>query len=185
MQSNNTINNWNINLINEKSFIQKYIIGTFIFKPDICPFCKKGMSGIKNHESDLNPIQWKCNNYKCCRNLPIRKGSIFQFNTKTPLSILYNIMKYSIVDNFNVSKLASKLEEIYNIESLNKKFIYSYIFILRKNKSSILRNLYSIERLASNNANSILCIDESLFTHTDGMQTWVFGIINTDTNEIC
>ena len=94
MQSNNTNKNWNINLINERSFIQKYIIGAFIFKPDICPFCKKDMIGIKNHESDINPIQWKCNNYKCCRNLPIRKGSIFQFNTKIPLSILYNIMKY-------------------------------------------------------------------------------------------
>ena len=93
-------------------------------------------------------------------------------------------MKYWIVDNFNVSKIASKLEEIYNIESLNKKFIYSYIFILRKIISSFLRNVYSIERLASNNANNILCIDESLFTHTDGMQTWIVGIINTDTNEI-
>ena len=76
-------NIWKINLEREKDFIKKFIIGSFIFKPEICPFCKKGTIGYKNNESELNPFQFKCNNYKCSRNIPIRKGTIFQFNAKT------------------------------------------------------------------------------------------------------
>ena len=74
-------------------------------------------------------------------------------------------------------------EEIYT-EKLDRRFIYNIIINLRKIIASYLRNVYSLERLVGNNANQTLCIDESLFTLTEGAQTWVFGILNVNTDEI-
>ena len=73
---------------------------------------------------------------------------------------------------------------VYKREKLNRKFIYNFIINLRKIIASYLLNVYSLERLAGNNAHQILCVDESLFTHTEGAQTWVVGILNVNTDEI-
>ena len=178
MNNNNTDNQWNANLQRERDVITKYVIGSFIIKPNICPYCKKGIISIINKESEYNPIQFKCNNYKCCRNIPIRHNSIFKFNPKIPISVLYNIMKLWLIDEFNVSKISTKIEEIYNREKLDRRFIYNFIINLRKIIASYLRNVYSLERLAKKNAHQTLCVDESLFSHTEGAQTWVVGILN-------
>ena len=34
------------------------------------------------------------------------------------------------------------------------------------------------------NKNGIIAIDESLFTHKEGKQVWIVGLINLNTNEI-
>ena len=47
-----------------------------------------------------------------------------------------------------------------------------------------MSNAYSLERLARNNAYHTLCEDNSLFTHTEGAQTCVVGILNVNTDEI-
>jgi hypothetical protein len=38
--------------------------------------------------------------------------------------------------------------------------------------------------LVNTNANQVVCVDESLFTHQEGQQTWVVEIINTNNNNI-
>ena len=85
-------------------------------------------------------------------------------------------MKLWLIDDSNVSKISTKIEEIYMKEKIDRRFIYNFIFNLRKIISSYLCNVYCLEGLAANNANQTLCVDEPLFTHTEGAQTWVFGI---------
>lgn len=80
-------------------------------------------------------------------------------------------MKYWLIDAFNISKIKTKLEEKYNIESIDTRFIYSFIFTCRKIIASYSSNVYSLEILASNNLNMVVCVDESLFTHQQGIQT--------------
>ena len=94
-------NPWNLDITAEREFITKNVIGIFIQKPDICPIWKTGKIGFKNYDSFNNPIQYKCNNYKCYRNISIRKETIFEYNPRTPLSVLFKIIKLWIVDSFN------------------------------------------------------------------------------------
>ena len=94
-------NPWKLEITIERGFITKNVIGTFIQNPDIYQICKKGKVGFKNNDSFNNPIQYKCNFYKCCRNISIRKGTIFQYNSRTPFSVLFKIIKLWIVDSFN------------------------------------------------------------------------------------
>ena len=84
--------NGNRNIANEREFIKTNIIGSFIQKPDICPVCYVGIMGFKNKESILNPIEFKCNNYKCTLNFHIRKDTIFEFNPKKQISVLCTII---------------------------------------------------------------------------------------------
>ena len=177
-------NPWNVDITAEREFITKNIIGTFIQKPEICPICETGKIGFKNNNSINNPIQYKCNNYKCCRNISIRKDTIFEYNPRTPFSVLFKIMNLWIVDSFNALQIKKKLEEDYNLEKVDSRFIYNFLFNCRRIIASYLRNVYALERLVNTNANQIVCVDESLFTHQEGQQTWVVGIINTTNNNI-
>ena len=79
-------------------------------------------------------------------------------------------MKYWLVDAFNVAIFKSKLEENYNLDSVDTWFIYSFILNWRKIIAFYLRNVYSLERLGKKNSNNIECIDESLFTIQQGLQ---------------
>ena len=81
-------------------------------------------------------------------------------------------------------KIKSKLEELYNIDNVDIRLIYKFLFINRKAIATYIRNIYIIDRLAFKNANHHISIDESLFTHNNGNQVWVVGLINIDTNSI-
>ena len=131
-----------------------------------------------------NPLQFKCNNYKCCRNFPIRKGTIFSFSPRIPISVLYRIINYWLVDSLNVTNIKAKLEELYNINKVDSRFIYNFIFACRRIIANYLKNVYSLERLANTNSNITVCVDESLFTHQQGEEIWVVGLINTSNNEV-
>ena len=41
-----------------------------------------------------------------------------------------------------------------------------------------------LDRLTETNAHNLIAIDESLFTHKEGKQVWIVGLINLNTNEI-
>ena len=76
----------------------------FYYINTICPYCNHGAVGTKNYGSIYNPIQGKCNYYKCSRNIYLRKGTIFEINSKTPVSVLYNILKFWLIDEMNAKK---------------------------------------------------------------------------------
>ena len=81
MESNEISNNWNINIKDERVFWIKFTIENFIIINTICPYCNHGAVGTKKCDSLYNPIQGKCNYYKCSRNLYLRKGTIFEINS--------------------------------------------------------------------------------------------------------
>ena len=164
--------------------MEKKLIGLFIIIPTLCPYCNIGCVGLKNVENENNPLQGKCHYYKCTRNLNLRKGTIFESHPKTPLSVLYKVMKYWINENKNVKHIKCKLEEDYNIENVDTRVIYAFVSNLRKAIATHLRNTYILDRLANINANQRIAFDESLFTHNANIQQWVVGLINIDTKEI-
>lgn len=145
--------------------MKKNIIGVFIILPVICQYCQKGNIGLKNNDSELNHLQGKCHYYHFTRNIWLHKGIIFEAPSKTPLSVLYKILLYWITEKKNVCQIKIKLEEEYGIDNLNPKFIYCFIANCRKAIATHLKNVYKLDRLADNNANNTIAVDESIFTH--------------------
>ena len=99
--------------------MEKKFIGLFILIPAICPYYKLGGVRLKNVENGNNPFQGKCHYYKCTRNLNWRKGILFEAISKTPLLVLYKVMKFWINENKNVKQIKFKLEEDYNIVNVD------------------------------------------------------------------
>lgn len=112
MEIENDSNSWKIDIEKERLFIKKYIIGLFIIIPTICPHCKTGAIGLRDSNSINNPILGKCNNFKCTRNIFLRKGSLFQYNPKTPMSVIYNIIKLWLLEEKNCLKIKASLEDL-------------------------------------------------------------------------
>jgi len=54
-------------------------------------------------------------------------------------------MKLWLIDEFNVSKISTKIEEIYKHEKLDRRFNYNFIINLRKIIASYLSNVYSLD----------------------------------------
>ena len=80
---------WKINIETERDIWKQHIIGTFIILPEICPYSKFGVVKIKQTNNINSPLEGKCNFYKCTRNINLRKNTIFEKNSKTP--VLCNI----------------------------------------------------------------------------------------------
>jgi len=97
---------------------------------------------------------------------------------------LNKIIRYWIVEGFNVKKIVTKLKEDYEKDNIDPRFIYTFVCKCRKAIATYMRNMYALDRLALANAQQVICVDESLFTHNEGQQQWVLGLINTATNEI-
>ena len=129
---------WNINIEQEHEFWKKYILDKFIIIPEKCPYCKHGHIGLKNTEKVNSLLEGKCNYYKWSRNL--RKNSVFSSNSKTPVSVLYKLIRYWIVEGLNVKKIINKLKEEYEQEKIDPRFIYVLISNCRQAIAIYLRN---------------------------------------------
>ena len=184
MEAIHNNNKWNISLNSERSFWKNYLIGIFIIIPNICEKCKKGHINLRNNESIINPLLGKCSYYKCNKEYFLRSKTIFEYNRNIPASVLYTILKLWLIDEFNVKKITNKLENIYNVNKIDSRFIYKFIQNNRIIISNYLRTVYALDPLAYKNAFQHIPTDESLFTHTNGEQTWVVGLINSETNQI-
>lgn len=82
----------------ERNFWHKNVLNKFIIPPEKCSICNKGLMNIINNISINNPLISKCNVYKCGRTKYIRNGTIFAINNRTPVSVLYTILKIWIID---------------------------------------------------------------------------------------
>ena len=111
-------------------------------------------------------------------------NTIFESNIKTPVSVLYKIIKLWLVDSINAKDIKQKLLEDFGVENVDMHVIYSLLFNCRQIVATHLKNVYSIDRLADEDDGVIVCADESLFTHNANEQQWVVGLINISTNEI-
>ena len=128
------------------------------------------MMNIRNNNSLINPILGKCNNYLCRREKYLRIGTIFEPFSKTPASVIYNIIDMWLNYELNGEKICIKLKELYNLDSINKSFVLNVLQRFRIYIVNYMKDLYSIESIASKNAYNYISTDESLFTHLDGVQ---------------
>ena len=87
---------YKIYISEEREFWKTKLIALIITIPKICPYYSNGDVGLKNIEKENHPLQGKCNYHKCTRNLNLRRGTIFEPHSKTPISVLYKVLKYWI-----------------------------------------------------------------------------------------
>ena len=96
MDFQNQLLKYKIDIAAEREFWKTKLIGLYIIIPTKCPYFSIGGVGLKNIENENHPLQVKCNYYKCIRNLNLRRGTIFETHSKTPVSVLYKVLKYWI-----------------------------------------------------------------------------------------
>ena len=80
-------------------------------------------------------------------------------------------------NNNNVIDINKRLQEQYNRNNLDNRFIYHFISTIRNYIFHFYRHKYTLEKLTYLGENQKSAIDESLFVHMDGKQLWVIGII--------
>lgn len=184
MESKTNQKEWNITIEQERKFWINILLGKFINIPEVCIYCNKGNVNIRNNNSIINPVLGKCNNYLCNREKYLRIGTIFEPFNRTPASVIYNILDLWLNNEFNAEKISTKLTSLYEVDKVNKAFILKVLKQFRVYIANYYRDLYSLETIAPRNGYNHIAIDESLFTHCDGVQQWVIGMINSETNLI-
>lgn len=175
MKSNQNRKEYNIEINNERNFWTKKLIEIFIKVPDTCPYCNKGLIQLRKNESIIYPYLGKSSNYKCNREIYLRVGTIFEPNSKTPASVIYKIIDLCLNFELNASKICTKLKEQYKLKELNTLFIFKILQLYMIYIANYLRDVYTLDALANKNEWNHIAVDECLFTHQDGKQTWVIG----------
>ena len=84
----------------------------------------------------------------------------------------------------NVTKIANKLADIFFPDKVDKRFIYSFITKCRLAIANYTRIIYQLDCIAPTDSHFHIAVDESLFTHIDGVQHWLIGLLNTGTNDL-
>lgn len=139
---------------------------------------------MQENQSLINPILGKCNNYKCQREIYLRKGTIFEFYSKTTAQVLHTIIKLWLNDEMNVTKIANKLTDIFLPDKIDRRFIYTFITKCRLAIANYNRQIYQLDCIAPKDSHYHIAVDESLFTHIDGVQHWLIGLLNTKVNDL-
>ncbi len=117
-------------------------------------------------------------------NIYLRIGTLFEHNNKTLASVLFQILKYWLLDELNYQKIDKKLKEKYSLKTINKRFINEFLQLCRKAIANYIKSIYILEPLALVNANNHVSINENLFCHSSGEQVWVVGMINSETKNL-
>ena len=175
---------WGITIEKERDFWSKYLLNILIPVPTNCKICNKGKINLRKKDSIINPYLGKCNNYLCNREIYLRIGTVFEYQNKTPASVLYCILSLWLHDECNAKQIVNKLKDIYSIDKLNIKTIYKFLHLCRTLIANYIRTIYVLEPLAYKDAEANLAVDESLFTHYGGVSQWVIGIVDIESKSI-
>ena len=178
MENSNNKTNWGITIENERNFWDSYLINLFINPPKRCKYCNQGLIYLRKNNSMINPYLGKCNQYKCNREIYLRINTIFEAQNKTPASVLYNVIKFWLNDEFNAKKISNKLKEVYSLENVNPLFIYKFLHNCRIILANYIRTTYQLDPLAYSDSHDMVSVDESLFSHLNEEQVWLVGLIN-------
>lgn len=108
--------------------------------------------------------------YKYYTQLYLRKGTIFVLHNKIQALVLFKILKFLLCDDLNLLSIKSKLEELYDLNNIDTRFMYIFISNMREKIVNYLKNIYSIESLCDINAYNHIACNESLFSHNNGLQ---------------
>jgi len=128
-------------------------------------------------------MKLRCSKKNFKKKINIRKNTFFYFFNKYPISVIIKIIELFIIDNKKVTEIIKAICEYYKINSINLKVIYRMINLIRRAIAHYIKESY-YTKLAINNENAKITIDESLFCHFNGnRQIWLIGLINTNTHE--
>ena len=111
--------NWNIQTRTERDIWGNELLNNLIPVPTKCNTCQKGIFVLQNKNNLINSLIAKCSYYKCWKEKYLLTGTIFEYNNKTPVSVLLIISKLWLGDEKNVLEIRNKLIEIYHLEDLN------------------------------------------------------------------
>ena len=126
----------------ERDIWNKKLINILIPLLSKCRYCNKGVLYLRNNHNIINPLLGKCNNYKCNREVYLRVGTIFQNFKKIPASVLFNMLIFWLIVECNAAKISEKLQNIYNINSININLIYRFLQNCRVIIANYIRSIY-------------------------------------------
>ena len=130
----------------------------------------------------LNPLMARC--AKCKKKIYLRQSTIYDICPKMTVSVLHYILELFTENNNNVIDITKRIQEKYNRNDLDNRFIYLFISTIRNYLAHIYRYKYTLEKSAYLVENKKCAIDESLFAHIDGKKLWIIGIIDTESLNI-
>ena len=183
MQVQNTIPKYEENLFLERKLWNDYFSSGLLVISQKCSNCNKYIE-VMEHNSSINPYLGRCTNPNCRKIIYLRQKTIFELNSKTPLTLTRYIVELSLVHLKNANEIYEsfrKSEQPYNI---SKQHILEILLNMRKIISKYYEDIYKLEEIALENGNDYLSIDESLFVHTGDISKCVVGIINNRSREI-
>lgn len=98
------LSNYKNNLEIERKIWNEYSTVGILSIPDKFPNCNKNITlTLKN--STINPYLGTCTNLACRKVIYISVNSIFELNSKTPLSLILYILEISIVHSKNANQI--------------------------------------------------------------------------------
>ena len=146
----------------------------------ICPKCNKYDVKIETDKSKADLKRFRCPDRQCRKAISIRMGSIFESSKLTlmeytRLAFHYfvknisrsNVVKELSIDKNTVSDVYAHLREIISVSIKGEELSYKLGDVIED----------------PNDINLGVEVDESLFSHLDGNQVWVFGLYDRKTGE--
>lgn len=137
--------------------------------PIKCPKCQHNVSIIQNNSLN-NPYIAQCSSSKCRKKIYLRENTIFKNFSKTPISLIFFIIKLSLRHNLNATQIKEEYESNNNNVDISLAHIYDILEFMRKILATYIKDTYILEPLANENSNESISIDKSLFTHKDNQQ---------------
>ncbi len=100
----NEINKYNININDERYYLDNKVLNKWIKYVTKCPVCKVNNMKLKKINSICNPYKMQCGNYKCRKIINLRNNTIFEYLNKTPISIIIKAIEKFILEETNATK---------------------------------------------------------------------------------
>ena len=162
------------------STIQWLMDHNLVFSNPICAVCQNfNMHHIKD-TSKADKLRLRCSNKNCLATKSFRWKSFFE-DHKLSLMELVQIMFHYFIRNDSMKEISkhlpAKTKAISNVYSKLRTAISDYMEALK------LGGQLGIERMQGME-HGIVEIDETLMTHYNGQQMWVFGIFDRVTKEL-
>ena len=179
MQSNNIQDQ---NITNETDYA-KYLYAKGILPGPIKCSCNNTYFTIQNDgNNNTSGCCFRCQNSKCRKKYPIRINSFFSKFPYQKLGVISEIINCFLNYEYNSSKALKYLQESKHL-TISKTIILKVYKELRYVIYRYLYISYQTEPLGESNKNQYFSVDESLFSHRNGKQIWILGIINNTSKE--
>ena len=133
----------------------------------------------------MNPLKLQCNKANCRKIINIRENTIFDVCPHTPISFLIYAIEEFIAQEKNAAQVIEILNERYNLSSCAKKSIYKLFYFFRQCISQYYKEVYLYEKLAYENENNNIGIEESVFIRDEnGVHEWLVGLIDITNGKV-